>query len=105
MSDQQPANLEAERAVLGAIMLSNARMLEAQDTLCPEDFFRVAHTHIFRVMSQMLDRGQAVDMVMLRETLANEGLLEQVGGPLYLASLTDGLPHSSNIKHLSLIHI
>ena len=103
MTETVPVNLEAERAVLGAILLSNARMLEAQDTLCAEDFYRAAHGHIFRVIAKMLDRGQAVDMVILREALATEGLLESVGGPLYVASLIDGLPHSSNVKHYATI--
>lgn len=95
-----PHNLEAERSVLGAILIHNESFVELASLLTAKDFYRVAHRQIWEaVVTVVDDRKQGLDFVTLKDELARRGELEEVGGPSYISSLTDGLPHSSNIKH------
>ncbi len=64
-----------------------------------EDFFRVAHGMIFRAMQALISRGAAIDFVTLRDQLQRDGVLDDAGGPAYLAQLADGVPRSTNIEH------
>lgn len=95
-----PHNLDAERAVLGAILLNNGIFADASRVLRPADFYRDAHRRIFAAMVECLDRpGGALDFVLLREALMRRGDLEDVGGPMYLQGLVDGVPRSTNVRH------
>jgi replicative DNA helicase len=98
-----PHNLEAERSVLGAILLRNEALNHAAEYIDAGDFFRDAHRLIFDKMVALSERGQAIDLVTLKEELARAGLLEQVGGPAYIASLVDGVPRSTNVEHYARI--
>lgn len=95
-----PHNLEAERAVLGAILINNACYLEIADRLKPNNFFRDGHRRIFSAMIRVLDEHKReADFVTLKNELIRSDELNEVGGPAYIAALTDGLPHSTAIKH------
>lgn len=95
-----PQNLEAERAVLGAILIRNAAYEEVAHVLRPDYFFRRAHQTIYEVIAETLSRpDSAIDTVVLKDALGRRGRLEDVGGPRYLGSLTDGVPSSLNIDH------
>lgn len=96
-----PHNLDAERALLGAILVDNSRL----ETLAlPEEaFFRDAHRRIYRCMTQLGAEDTAIDLVTLKDALERAGDLEEVGGPAYLAALTDGVPKSSNLDHYAKI--
>jgi replicative DNA helicase len=98
-----PHNLEAERSVLGAILLRNEALNHAAEYIDAGDFFRDAHRVIFDKMVALSERGQAIDLVTLKEELARAGQLEQVGGPAYIASLVDGVPRSTNVEHYARI--
>jgi replicative DNA helicase len=98
-----PHNLEAERSVLGAILISNDAFNFAAEVLKPEDFYREAHRQIFAAMALLNEKAQAVDLVTLRETLGRGNQLDNVGGPAYIASLVDGMPHSSNVAYYARI--
>ena len=98
-----PHNLEAERSVLGAILIQNDALNYAAVILNPRDFYRDAHRRIFEKMIQLNERGDAIDFVTLREELGRSGELEEVGGPAYLAALVDGLPHATNIEYYARI--
>jgi replicative DNA helicase len=93
-----PHNLEAERSVLGAILVRNDAINQALEAIKPEDFFRAAHQIIFDKMVNLNERGQAVDFVILNEELRRAGQLEEVGGPAYIAALADGVPRSTNVE-------
>ena len=95
-----PANLEAERAVLGAILLEPELIYEAGAILTPDSFMRDAHRRIFRVFVTMAASQPAtrIDFVTVREHLERLGELESVGGPAYLAALVDGVPRRSNVQ-------
>ncbi len=98
-----PHNLDAERSVLGAVLVDNSAMNVAQQRLRAGDFYRDAHRRIFGAMVQLSERGQAIDLVTIKEELARGGHLEAAGGAAALAALTDGVPRSSNIEHYAAI--
>ena len=98
-----PHNLEAERSVLGAILIHNEAFNYAAQILGPQDFFRDGHRRIFDRMSVLGERGEAIDVVTLKEALAQAGDLEDAGGPAYIASLVDGVPRSTNIEYYARI--
>lgn len=98
-----PHNLEAERSVLGAILIHNEAFNQAAEVLNPRDFFRDAHRRIFEKMVQLSERGHAIDFVTLKEELSRGGELDEVGGPAYIAALVDGLPRATNIEYYARI--
>lgn len=98
-----PHNLEAERSVLGAILIQNDAYNTAVELVHPEDFYRDAHRRIFDRIIALSERGSAVDFVTLKEELGRSGELESVGGPAYIASLTDGVPRATNVEYYAKI--
>ena len=93
-----PHNLEAERSVLGAILIDNEVFNVAAATITPASFFRDAHRRIFEQMVALSERSQPIDLVTLKEELDRSGDLDEVGGPAYIASLVDGVPRSTNVE-------
>src|ERR1700756_3577693 len=87
-----PANIDAERTILGAILLDNAAHSEAAEKLEADDFSLDSHRRIFLRMSELMNSQRAVDIVTLSNELARYKEIEAVGGVAYLASLTEGLP-------------
>jgi replicative DNA helicase len=98
-----PHNLEAEKSVLGAILIDNAAFNHAAELIDARDFFRDAHRRIFDRMVALSERGDVIDFVTLKEELSRSGDLDEVGGPAYIASLADGVPRSSNVEHYARI--
>jgi replicative DNA helicase len=98
-----PHSIDAERSVLGAILLENTAINRAQEILAENDFYRDPHRRIFKVMAALSERATAIDPVTVKEELVRSGDLEAVGGSAYIASLLDGVPHSSNIEHYAKI--
>src|SRR5262245_5667159 len=98
-----PHNLEAERSVLGAILLHNDAFNLAAEVIDAQDFFRDAHRRIFDKMVTLAERGEAIDLITLKEELGRSGDLDEVGGPAYIAALVDGVPRSTNVEHYARI--
>jgi len=98
-----PHNLEAERSVLGAILVYNDAFNLAVQVIQPADFYRDAHRRIFDKMISLNERNHAIDFVTLKEELARAGELDEVGGPAYIASLADGVPRATNVEYYSRI--
>ncbi len=98
-----PHNLEAERSVLGAILLHNEAFTLAAEAIDAGDFFRDAHRRIFEKMVRLSERGEAIDLVTLKEELTRSGELDEVGGPSYISALVDGVPRSTNVDHYARI--
>ncbi len=98
-----PHNLEAERSVLGAILLHNDAFNLAAEVIDAHDFYRDAHRRIFDKMVKLVERGDAIDLVTLKEELGRSGDLENVGGPAYITALVDGVPRSTNVEHYARI--
>jgi replicative DNA helicase len=87
-----PHNLEAERALLGSVLLDNGALNVALEIVSKEDFFADSHRQIFEKMLALSEKSRTIDLVTLSEELSREGLLEKVGGAAYVASLSDGIP-------------
>jgi replicative DNA helicase len=98
-----PHTIEAEVAVLGGILINDTRLFEVVDVLDAGDFYRDAHQKIYRVILELSSEGGAVDLVTVQERLKRKGLLEDVGGPMYLSGLTSGMPRSTNVAHYARI--
>jgi replicative DNA helicase len=98
-----PHNLEAEKCVLGAILIQNESFNLAAELIDARDFYRDAHRRIFDKMVALSERGQPIDFVTLREELSRAGELDDIGGPAYVASLADGVPRSANVEHYARI--
>src|ERR1700704_2894950 len=98
-----PHNLEAERSVLGAVLLHNDAFNLAAEVIDSGDFFRDAHRRIFDKMVKLAERGDAIDLVTLKEELGRSSELDEVGGPAYITALVDGVPRSTNVEHYARI--
>ena len=98
-----PHNLEAERCVLGAILIHNDAFNVAAELVDADDFFREAHRRVFDKMVDLNERQQAIDFVTLKDELSRSGDLDEVGGPAYISSLADGVPRSTNVEHYARI--
>jgi replicative DNA helicase len=98
-----PSNVEAERSVLGAILLDNSAYNQAAELLTPEDFYLDSHRRLFLRITEMADHSRPIDLVTLSEELMRNNELELIGGASYMSSLTDGLPRLANIEHYAKI--
>jgi replicative DNA helicase len=98
-----PHNLEAEKCVLGAILINNQAFNQAAEVVDAADFFRDAHRRIFEKMVGLTDRSEPVDLVTLTNELGRSNELEGVGGPAYISALSDGVPRSANVEYYAKI--
>ncbi|MFQ5704781.1 MAG: replicative DNA helicase [Gemmatimonadales bacterium] len=94
-----PWSLEAEQAVLGAILLDADAGLKAVELLDDMAFYKEQHRRIFRAFAKLIERGDAVDPVVLRDELERRGDLEAAGGTDYVAELLDVVPTAANIEY------
>jgi replicative DNA helicase len=93
-----PANVDAEKTILGAILLDNTAHAEAAEKLESNDFSLDSHRRIFQRMTELMNSQRAVDIVTLANELARFKEIESIGGVAYLASLTEGLPRRPVIE-------
>jgi replicative DNA helicase len=98
-----PHNAEAERTVLGAVLVDNAAFNSAAEILSRDDFYREGHRRIFDAMATLAERSQPIDLVTLKDELVRAQALEAVGGAAYLGSLVDGVPRMTNVESWSRI--
>src|SRR5262245_35494780 len=98
-----PHSLDAEKSVLGAILIHNDAFNHAAELIDAPDFFRDAHRRIFNSMVTLNERNHAIDFITLKEELARTGQLDEVGGPAYIASLADGVPRTANVEYYARI--
>lgn len=87
-----PANVDAEKTILGSILLENKSFFETIETLDASDFSLDSHQRIYLRMAELMEDKRPVDIVTLVEELARHKEIESIGGVAYLASLTEGLP-------------
>ncbi|WP_027094459.1 replicative DNA helicase [Cohnella thermotolerans] len=98
-----PQNLEAEQAVLGAILLEAEALITAMERIRAEDFYSVAHQRIFEAMTDLNDDNQPLDLVTLTARLQDKGQLEEIGGVTYLAKLANAVPTAANVEYYAQI--
>src|SRR2546426_3091592 len=92
-----PNSSEAERAILGAVLLDNGLISPAIELLKPEDFYVPSHRRIFMAMISLFERSAEINPILIGEELRKENAVESVGGISFVTNLTYGLPHSTNI--------
>jgi replicative DNA helicase len=93
-----PANIDAERFILGSVLLNAQRFVDIAGGIAPEDFALEKHRRIFARMSELHERGEKIDRITVAEELMRHNELESVDGLSYLVSLDDGLPHIANLE-------
>jgi replicative DNA helicase len=94
-----PNNLDAERAVLGACLISRDALLWVVETLISEDFYEPRHGIAFEVMAEMANRDKAIDSLTFHEELSKRNLLERIGGASFIAMLVDAVTTTANIEY------
>jgi replicative DNA helicase len=97
--DRLPHEPEAERAVLGAVLLDPGALLQVLEKLRGGEFYLESHRIVFTACANLHQDGRAVDLLTVTNHLREQGLLERVGGASYLSSLMDALPDVANVTH------
>jgi replicative DNA helicase len=94
-----PYSIEAEQSVLGSMLLSKEAIFVAAERLRAEDFYKESHRKIFDSILELNENGEPVDLITLTELLRSKRQIEQVGGAVYLTTLTEAVPTTSNISY------
>ncbi len=94
----QPQSIEAERSVIGGLLLSPDGWDAIAELVAAEDFYRPEHRAIFRQIAKLVDLGQPVDVITVADRLLATGELEAAGGHTYLAELAETTPTAANIR-------
>jgi replicative DNA helicase len=94
-----PQNMEAEQAVLGAMLIEREAISKVAELLRPEDCYREAHRLIYNAMLELFNKNDAVDMVTVIEFLRKEDKLEAAGGIAYVTSLANSVPTAANVLY------
>lgn len=98
-----PYDIEAEQALLGAVIEDNETLAEIASVLSPTSFYKPSHQHIFRAMLELMDLQQPIDEVILGDQLRSLNQLDESGGYAYLAELVDCVPSSGNVVYYAKI--
>ncbi len=94
-----PHSIEAERAVLGGLMLESASAMDISEVLEETDFYREAHGKLFSLLLEMNERGEPTEMVAVVEKIAVANRAEEMGGLAYVSSLPDNVPSTENLQY------
>jgi replicative DNA helicase len=94
-----PHNLEAEQSTLGAILVRPEVFDQVAKIIRPSDFYRSAHAHIFQSMVELASRNEPVDLVTVTMRLKEVGQLANVGGPTFLAGLSQEVGYATNAEY------
>ena len=92
-----PQNPEAERSVLGSILVRNEVLDQVSGALREEDFYKDAHRIIFRAILKISGQGRPIDLITLKDELSRQAQLDQIGGVAYVSSLVDAIPDVGNV--------
>jgi replicative DNA helicase len=95
-----PQNLEAEQAVLGAVLLDSEALVTAMERIRSEDFYRTSHQQIFESMAELAEAG---DLITLTSRLQSKQQLEETGGVAYLTELVNAVPTAANVSYYAQI--
>ena len=98
-----PQNIEAEKAVLGAVFLSSDALIDAMEYVTAEDFYKHAHQVIFKVMVDLNDADEAIDALTVNNALEEHNQIEDAGGITYIAELAGSVPTAANVGYYAKI--
>ena len=100
-----PQNIEAEQAVLGAMLIKKEAIAEAIEILHDDDFYREAHRVAFLTMEELFSAGEPVDIITLTEALRKKDRLDEIGGISFVTALANSVPTAANISyHAKIVH-
>lgn len=99
----QPFNIEAEISVLGSMLIDNEAINLVTEILSTSNFYKTSHQHIFDTIIDLYNKHNAVDLVILKDQLKKQSLLEKVGGAEYLMELEESVPIASNVEYYAKI--
>jgi len=94
-----PHDIEAEKSVLGAILIDSAAINSVVEFLKPEHFYLSEHKLIFDTMIQLFEKQKPIDLVTIQDELKKQGDLKKIGGKSYLSDLINTVPTSAYIEH------
>ncbi len=98
-----PQNIEAEQAVIGAVLLQPEALITAMERVRSEDFYSGAHQKIYEAMIELGENNQPVDLVTLTAHLLDQQVLDDIGGVSYLAKLANAVPTAANVDYYAQI--
>ena len=98
-----PQNLEAEKSLLGSILIEKDAIIAVMDFIRPEDFYKNAHRDVYEAMIDLSGKNEPIDILTLSNRLEEKGKLEQIGGRSYLAAISNSVPTASHIKQYAAI--
>ncbi|HPC25551.1 MAG TPA: DnaB-like helicase N-terminal domain-containing protein, partial [Fervidobacterium sp.] len=93
-----PANIEAEQALIGSILIEPERLDQIVSIVNSSDFYDVKNRYIFSAIEQLHDESLPIDIISVCDKLKAQGTLDKVGGELYVAQLADGVPTSAHAE-------
>jgi len=100
-----PQNVESEKALLGSIMMRPGSIYEIVDIVSPRSFYSEKHKMIFETMLELVGKNEPIDFLTLSSKLKGKGLLEAIGGSVYLTELVNYVPSSANImQYATIVH-
>lgn len=98
-----PQNIEAEQSVLGSLMFDKNGIVRVADILRPEDFYRGSHQIIYKIMEELFEKNEPIDLLSLSNRLQEKEKLKEVGGQSYLTTLINTVPSAANVTHYAKI--
>lgn len=94
-----PSSVDAERSLLGSVLVNNENYYRIVEFLRPEDFYLDSHRVIFRNMTTLMENSKGIDLITLQDELLRNASLESAGGIAYLSGLLEGMPYLVNIEN------
>jgi len=98
-----PQDIEAERSVLGALMLDKEAIIKVADLINPSDFYQPAHAKIFDAIFKLFEKGEPIDVLSVNKKLKDNNELNTVGGSSYLTEIINSVPTASHIAYYAKI--
>lgn len=100
-----PQDIEAERSVLGALMIDKNSIIKVADLLSPDDFYDTKHAEIYKTITELFEKNEPIDILSVSNKLKGKNELLEIGGSTYLSELINSVPSASHIAHYAkLIH-
>lgn len=98
-----PQDIEAERSVLGSLMLDKNAVIKIADLIMAEDFYQPSHLKIFESILELFNKNEPIDILSVTNKLKDKGQLSEIGGSAYLTELINGVPTATHIAHYAKI--
>lgn len=92
-----PQSIEAEKSVLGCLMLDKNAIIKVVDFLKPKDFYKAIHQEIYKVMVELFEKENPIDLLAVSDRLKDKNLIEEIGGNTYLTDLINSVPTASHV--------